>query len=83
VGNVGAAGWGYADLLPFFKRSETSEGGDRAYRGGQGPMRVAPARNASPLSYAFLDAAVGAGYERSDDLNGQDQETGFASPTPR
>jgi choline dehydrogenase len=36
----GAAGWGYADLLPFFKRSETSERGDRAYRGGQGPMRV-------------------------------------------
>jgi choline dehydrogenase len=70
----GAAGWGYADLLPFFKRSETREGGDRAYRGGQGPMWVAPARHANPLSRAFLDAAVGAGYERTDDLNGQDQE---------
>jgi len=70
----GAAGWGYADLLPFFKRSETREGGDRAYRGGQGPMRVAPARHASPLSYAFIDAAVAAGYQRSHDLNGQDQE---------
>jgi choline dehydrogenase len=72
--NSGAAGWSYADLLPFFKRSETSEGGDRAYRGGQGPMRLAPVRNASPLSYAFLDAAVSAGYQRSADLNGQDQE---------
>jgi choline dehydrogenase len=70
----GAAGWGYEDLLPFFKRSERTEGGDRAYRGTDGPMRVAPARHASPLSYAFLDAAVGVGYQRSDDLNGQDQE---------
>ncbi len=70
----GAAGWGYQDLLPFFKHSETSEGGDRAYRGSHGPMRVGPARHASPLSYAFLDAALGVGYERSDDLNGQDQE---------
>ena len=70
----GAVGWAYQDLLPFFKHSETAAGSDRAYRGGQGPMRVAPARPANPLSYAFLDAAVGAGYERSDDLNGRNQE---------
>jgi choline dehydrogenase len=70
----GAAGWGYADLLPFFKHSEATERGDRAYRGGRGPMRVAPARHGSPLSYAFVEAAIGAGYERSDDLNGQAQE---------
>jgi len=37
-------------------------------------MRVTPARDASPLSYAFLDAAVGAGYERRDDLNGRHQD---------
>jgi choline dehydrogenase len=37
-------------------------------------MQVAPARHGGPLSYAFLEAATGAGYERSDDLNGQDQE---------
>jgi choline dehydrogenase len=70
----GAAGWGYEDLLPFFKKSETAEGRDAAYRGTRGPMRVAPARRGNPLSYAFLDAAVGVGYERSDDLNGQHQE---------
>src|SRR5215468_7698822 len=40
----GAVGWGYQDLLPFFKRSETAEGRDLAYRGDHGPMRVAPAR---------------------------------------
>jgi choline dehydrogenase len=70
----GAPGWGYQDLLPFFKRSETEAGGDRAFRGDHGPMRVAPAREASPLSYAFLDAAVATGYQRSDDLNGHDEE---------
>jgi len=70
----GAAGWGYADLLPFFKHSEATERGDRVYRGSHGPLRVAPARHPSPLSHAFLDAAIGAGYERSDDLNGEDQE---------
>ena len=71
---AGATGWGYEDLLPFFKRSETCEGRDRAFRGGHGPMRVAQARLANPLSYAFLNAAAGAGYRRSDDLNGRDQE---------
>lgn len=69
-----ATGWGYEDLLPFFKRTETAQGRDPAYRGTDGPMRVAPARNAHALSYAFLDAAEGAGYHRSDDLNGSDQE---------
>ena len=71
---TGAAGWGYEDLLPFFKRTEATEERDPAYRGTDGPMRVAPARTANPLSYAYLEAAVGAGYHLSDDLNGQDQE---------
>jgi choline dehydrogenase len=71
---AGATGWGYQDLLPFFKRAEATEERDPAYRGTDGPMRVAPARTANPLSYAYLEAAVGAGYHRSDDLNGQDQE---------
>ncbi|MFD7446316.1 GMC family oxidoreductase N-terminal domain-containing protein [Streptomyces sp. NPDC059909] len=46
-----APGWGYEDLLPFFKRSEATQGRDPAYRGTDGPMRVAPARNVHPLSY--------------------------------
>ncbi|MCZ0984539.1 GMC family oxidoreductase [Streptomyces diastatochromogenes] len=69
-----APGWGYGDLLPFFKRSETTEGRDPAYRGTDGPMRVAPARSVHPLSYAFFDATERAGYHRSNDLNGSDQE---------
>ena len=70
----GATGWGYQDLLPFFKKSEATQGRDRAFRGTHGPMRVAPALHADPLSDAFLDAALGVGFERSDDLSGQDQE---------
>jgi len=38
----GAAGWGYADLLPYFKRSEDAPGRDPALRGAGGPVRVAP-----------------------------------------
>jgi choline dehydrogenase len=71
---AGATGWGYQDLLPFFKRTEATEGRDPAYRGTDGPMRVAPAGTANPLSYAYLQAALGAGYHHSDDLNGSDQE---------
>lgn len=69
-----APGWGYEDLLPFFKRCEATQGRDPAYRGTDGPMRVAPERNVHPLSYAFLDAAKSVGYHHSDDLNGFDQE---------
>ena len=43
----GAAGWGYADLLPYFKRSEDAEGRDPALRGTGGPVRVAPVPEAS------------------------------------
>ncbi|KUM97844.1 hypothetical protein AQI95_41705 [Streptomyces yokosukanensis] len=69
-----APGWGYADLLPYFKRSEATQGRDPAYRGTSGPMRVAPARDVHPLSYAFLDAAERTGHHVSDDLSGFDQE---------
>ncbi|MEU0965299.1 GMC family oxidoreductase N-terminal domain-containing protein [Streptomyces sp. NPDC005917] len=69
-----APGWGYEDLLPFFRRSETTRGRDPAYRGTDGPVNVAPARNIHPLSHAFFHATEGAGYHRSDDLNGADQE---------
>ena len=71
---AGADGWGYEDLLPFFKRTETTEGRDLAYRGTDGPMRAAPASNPNALAYACLQAAERLGYHHSDDLNGADQE---------
>ncbi|WP_377273083.1 GMC family oxidoreductase [Peterkaempfera sp. SMS 1(5)a] len=69
-----APGWGYEDLLPYFKRSETTQGRDPAYRGIDGPVRVGPASDVHPLSRAFLDAAQAVGFPRTDDLNGSDQE---------
>jgi len=70
---AGAAGWGYADLLPYFQRSERAEGRDPSVRGTSGPMRVSPATPGHPVARAFIEAAVQAGYPASDDLNGHDQ----------
>jgi choline dehydrogenase len=70
----GAAGWGYEDLLPFFKRSERAPGRDPDYRGAEGPMVVSPAADAHPLAHAYREAAVEVGHHFSADLNGEDQE---------
>lgn len=69
----GATGWGYADCLPYFKRSETWQGGEDTYRGGSGPLGVSGGNNmaGNPLYQAFIDAGVEAGYPRTDDYNGQ------------
>jgi choline dehydrogenase len=70
----GAAGWGYRDVLPYFKRAEhRAEGGDE-YRGGQGPLGTRYGTLANPLHQAWLDAAVQAGYARTPDINGFRQE---------
>ncbi|MEC7291463.1 MAG: GMC family oxidoreductase N-terminal domain-containing protein, partial [Pseudomonadota bacterium] len=70
---LGAEGWGYADCLPYFKRSETWQGGEDAYRGGSGPLGVSGGNNMArnPLYQAFIDAGVEAGYPRTDDYNGE------------
>ncbi|MGB3484656.1 MAG: GMC family oxidoreductase N-terminal domain-containing protein [Mycobacterium sp.] len=68
----GCTGWDYEAVLPYFQRSETVSGGDRRYRGTEGPVAPAPvsADVANPLSQAFVDAAVAAGYSMTDDFNG-------------
>ncbi len=62
---AGADGWAYADLLPYFKRSERALG-DPAYRGTDGPLRVAPAAKRHPVSEAFFDAVRECGYPVTD-----------------
>lgn len=70
----GAAGWGYADVLPYFKRAETrAEGGDE-YRGGDGPLSTTHGTLKNPLHQAWMDAAVQAGYQLTEDYNGYRQE---------
>ena len=70
----GATGWGYADVLPYFKRAEgRAEGGD-AYRGGDGPLSTNYGPLDNPLHQAWLDSAQQAGYSLTEDYNGYAQE---------
>ena len=72
----GAAGWGFADLLPYFRRSERAEGRDPALRGAAGPVWAAPVPETGrhPVARAFAAALRGAGCPATDDLSGQQQE---------
>ena len=70
----GAAGWDYADVLPYFRRAETREEGGDEYRGREGPLRTRYGALANPLHAAFLKAARQAGYPATDDINGGQQE---------
>lgn len=70
----GATGWNYAQVLPYFRRSETrAEGGDR-YRGDRGPLQTCYGTLANPLHAAWLAAAQQAGYPLTADINGFRQE---------
>jgi len=71
---AGCRGWSYADVLPYFRRAEKHELGGDAYHGGDGPLAVATGRMENPLCRAFVEAGVEAGYPRSDDVNGRQQE---------
>ena len=71
----GARGWSYAELLPYFKRAESHQAGGDTYHGGDGPLHVArPDLAKSPLTQAFIEAAVEAGYPATKDVNGYQQE---------
>jgi choline dehydrogenase len=70
----GAQGWSYADVLPYFKRCETNSRGESAWRGGSGPVATQSLPIADPLNRAFVDAGEQAGYLRTDDVNGFQQE---------
>ena len=71
---MGLTGWGYADVLPYFKRAEGFEGGADAYHGADGPLHVSKAASKNPIYSGFIEAGVAAGYRRTDDFNGYQQE---------
>ncbi len=88
---AGAAGWSYADVLPYFRRMERWHGGDGAQRGGDaelrgagglrgvdGPLHVSRGARANPLFHAFVEAGRQAGYPVTADYNGAQQE-GFGA----
>ena len=70
----GAAGWSYADVLPYFRRAETYSGGADAYRGDDGPLFVTRGATANPLFDAWIEAGEQAGYPATPDMNGYRQE---------
>ena len=70
----GAAGWAYADVLPYFKRAETRAAGADTYRGGSGPLHTSYGPRRNPLYRAFVEAGVEAGYAETSDVNGYRQE---------
>jgi choline dehydrogenase len=71
---LGASGWSHADVLPYFKRMETSHGGEAGWRGTDGPMHVRRGPRRNPLYAAFIEAGREAGFEHTDDYNGSKQE---------
>jgi choline dehydrogenase len=74
----GATGWSWREVLPYFKKLETWEGGESKWRGGSGPVHVKRGRYPSTLYDIFLEAGQQAGYPLTEDINGEHQE-GFGA----
>ncbi|WP_170438685.1 choline dehydrogenase [Ruegeria arenilitoris] len=76
--DLGADGWSFTDVLPYFKRMESwhdgGHGGDPKWRGTDGPLHVSRGPRKNPLFKAFVEAGRQAGYELTDDYNGEKQE---------
>jgi len=71
----GNAGWGFADVLPYFKRAQDQARGPSTYHGTGGPLHVSDFGAPSPLTRTFIDAGVQAGFPENDDFNdGPNQE---------
>ncbi|MFZ1429098.1 MAG: choline dehydrogenase [Geminicoccaceae bacterium] len=71
---LGNEGWAYADVLPYFKRSESYENGETDYHGAGGGLAVNKLAEVNPLSHVFLRACHEAGYALNDDFNGAEQD---------
>lgn len=75
---TGAAGWSYAEVLPYFKRMESAHGPVSDYRGTEGPLHVTRGPRKNPLFNAFIRAGRQAGWPVTEDYNGAEQE-GFGA----
>jgi choline dehydrogenase len=67
---LGAKGWNYREVLPYFRRYERYRGGESQYHGGLGEFEVSDLRNNNPASTAWVNAAVEYGLPRNPDFNG-------------
>jgi choline dehydrogenase len=75
---MGAKGWAFKNVLPYFRRMEQSHGGEEGWRGEDGPMHVKRGERLNPLYQAFIEAGQQAGYPVTKDYNGSQQE-GFGA----
>lgn len=82
--NYGCTGWGYADLLPYFRKAEDQQRGESDYHGVGGPLRVEDLRFKHPLTRAWVAAARSYGLPANDDFNGPEQDgVGFYQVTQK
>ncbi len=72
--DFGATGWGYDDVLPYFRRSEHNTTHHDAFHGTDGPLWVEDRRYNHPLTFAWLESAAGDGMKPNDDFNGAEQD---------
>jgi choline dehydrogenase len=72
--DAGAAGWSFADCLPYFRRCEDWEDGETALRGAGGPLRIERAAEMHPVAQALIDGAAAIGIPVIEDPNGPDNE---------
>ena len=80
----GNVGWGYDDVLPYFKKAENQQRGANDYHGADGPLPVSDWRHHDPLSEAFVKAAAEVGIPTNPDFNGATQEgAGFFQTTTK
>src|SRR4051794_19771845 len=82
--DAGCTGWGFDDLLPYFKRAEDNERGASDLHGAGGPLTVSEGRSRNPMMDAFVEAGGQAGLPRNEDFNGPEQEgVGYYQLTQR
>ncbi|MDN2567078.1 GMC family oxidoreductase N-terminal domain-containing protein [Aquibium sp. A9E412] len=71
---LGATGWAWDDVLPYFRRAERNQRGADAFHGADGPLQVADQASPRPVARAFVAAAAECQIRRNDDFNGAEQE---------
>lgn len=71
---MGLSGWGFKDVLPYFRRAEGNENGNDDFHGGDGPLGVTNHQNTNVLFDAFIEAGKQAGHPYTQDFNGAQQE---------
>ena len=72
--DLGNAGWGWDDVLPYFKRAEDNERGASEFHGAGGPLSVSDSHSMHPLADAFVEAAAATGLNTVDDFNTGEQD---------